>query len=293
VHKLIYFITVRGLSVPPTIAQLQLTQIVNKAPVALTLVSADSSTVSGQIAVVNAAQKGTMSAPTGNITIFDGGSVVAVDVVGATGTVTLATSSLSAGEHLLTAAYGGDSNFLPATTVQNLSLFTGATSATVPPPTADFAITVDQPTATVKQGEAWTANAIVTSKNGFTGTVNFSCGAMPVKMTCGFGSTFLIGQPKPISTTVTMNTAATTLATLSGLLLIGFRTRLKLLPSRLSRRSVALGFILSCVVLAVTGCAVSMLYQQTDGTPKGIYNVQVVGTSGSLVHSQTVIITVN
>jgi ABC-type Fe3+ transport system permease subunit len=131
---------------------------------------------------------------------------------------------------------------------------------------------------------------MVTSKNGFTGTVNFSCGSMPEKMTCGFGSAFLIGQPKPISTTVTVTTVATSLATLSGLLLIGFGTRKRI--ARFTRRSVMLGCILSTVVVAMAGCGVNQ-YEQTDGTPKGTYTVQVIGTAGSLVHTQAVIITVN
>jgi hypothetical protein len=56
----------------------------------------------------------TSGVPTGSITLMDGTAVLAVAPLSAAGGATFTTSSLALGTHTLSAAYAGDSNFLPS-----------------------------------------------------------------------------------------------------------------------------------------------------------------------------------
>jgi hypothetical protein len=56
----------------------------------------------------------TSGVPTGSITLMDGTAVLAVAPLSAAGRATFTTSSLALGTHTLSAAYAGDSNFLPS-----------------------------------------------------------------------------------------------------------------------------------------------------------------------------------
>lgn len=64
------------------------------------------------------------------------------------------------------------------------------------------------PTLTIQQGRSGTATIMMTPINGFTGTVTFSCGALPVATTCSFTQPKLTGivQNTPVSTVVTIST---------------------------------------------------------------------------------------
>jgi sugar lactone lactonase YvrE len=56
----------------------------------------------------------TSGVPTGSITLMDGAAVLGVAPLSAAGGATFTTSSLALGTHTLSAAYAGDSNFLPS-----------------------------------------------------------------------------------------------------------------------------------------------------------------------------------
>jgi len=63
-------------------------------------------------------------------------------------------------------------------------------------------------TLSIAQGKVGTATITMTPLNGFTGTVTFSCGPLPVATTCSFTQPQLTGnlQNKPVSTSVVITT---------------------------------------------------------------------------------------
>jgi hypothetical protein len=52
--------------------------------------------------------------PTGTVSFLDGTTVIATSPLGANGQATSSVATLTDGSHSLTAAYSGDSSFLPA-----------------------------------------------------------------------------------------------------------------------------------------------------------------------------------
>jgi uncharacterized repeat protein (TIGR03803 family) len=122
--------------------------------------------------------------PTGSVSFIDGNSGTVLGSAGlANGTATLTTSALSGGAHSVTAAYGGDANFLPiaASILQIVSL----------EPTTGLLAVSPNPAATNQQV---TLTASVSPPSGYqgtqpTGTVTFyisgqAIGA-PVQLTAG------------------------------------------------------------------------------------------------------------
>ena len=112
------------------------------------------------------------TAPTGTVTFFDAGTQIGTGTLATTGTgmasAAMTTSTLTAGTHTITAAYGGDGNDFSSTsaaltqTVNITSTATGITASVNP----------------VIAGTTLTLTAAVTANGGTpTGTVNFYSGA--------------------------------------------------------------------------------------------------------------------
>jgi hypothetical protein len=84
-----------------------------KAPVVVTAMSSPGSVNVGSAVTVNVAVASTTSsAPTGSVTLLDGSAMLGVVPLSAGGAV-WTTSALAQGTHAVSAAYGGDGNFLP------------------------------------------------------------------------------------------------------------------------------------------------------------------------------------
>jgi hypothetical protein len=150
---------------------------------------------------------------------------------------------------------------------------------------------------TIKQGATGAFNVTIASINNFEGDVALSCSGLGSGMSCNFSPVSVKIAPltgiSSASSSLSISSTATTVETLSGsLLLIG------LLRSWRRRRGWQIVFAVCLTVLAfasasLAGCGGSMRYEQKNGTPLGTYNVVITGTSGSLTHSETVVVTVN
>jgi hypothetical protein len=76
--------------------------------------------------------------PTGTVTFFDGTTQIGTGTLNGTGVATMTTTTLSVGQHSITAAYGGDTNFSPGTspvlvqTVNQANTTTTVTSSANP-----------------------------------------------------------------------------------------------------------------------------------------------------------------
>jgi len=88
--------------------------IIAKAPSLVTVNSIGGSSVGAPVTLNAQAASTTSGVPTGSITLMDGTAVLGVVPLSAAGGATLTTSSLALGTHTLSAAYAGDSNFLPS-----------------------------------------------------------------------------------------------------------------------------------------------------------------------------------
>jgi hypothetical protein len=262
---------------------------INRAPTTLTLNSSPSvanlETPLTLSAVVSYPSSGQT---TGNVTftVESGSAVVATSTapVNLTGVATWS-SSLPSGTFTIFAVYSGDSNLLGSTSP--------SISQTVLGP-ADFSFSVAP--FSVAQGQSAATPVTVTALNGFHGTITFSCVSPSAEMDCG-QSPAVLAVPAPASPATTsvpagsvalsVKTFSTTVgkAELLGAFLLSF-----FLSANRRKHLVLLAAVM--LTLLLTGCGTGTRYVQQDGTPKGIYSVTVTGTSGTLSHTQTVLVTV-
>jgi hypothetical protein len=84
---------------------------VNKATPTLSLTTSDTSIITGASVTFTAAVTGPgATAPTGTVTFMDGSATLGTGKL-ATGTATYSTTKLTTGKHIVTAKYGGDTNY--------------------------------------------------------------------------------------------------------------------------------------------------------------------------------------
>jgi len=91
------------------------TLTVNKAAPTVKLTSSASSVSSGTSVTFTATLTGRGVKPTGTVTFLDGTTKLGTGTLNGSGVATLATSTLAVGKHSITASYGGDGNYLTAT----------------------------------------------------------------------------------------------------------------------------------------------------------------------------------
>ena len=224
---------------------------------------------------------------TGNVTFtVESGSTV---IASGTAPVNLAgvatwTPSLPTGTFMIFAAYSGDSNLLGSTSP--------AISQTVLGP-EDFSFSVSP--FSVAQGQSAATPVSITAINGFHGAIAFSCASQSSEVDCGLSPNALM-VPAPVAQTTTsasagnvalsVTTFATTVqkAVLFGVFLLTFLT--------FNRRRLLALLAVATLALLMIGCGTGTRYVQQDGTPKGTYSITITGKSGTLSHSQTVLVTV-
>ena len=106
-----------------------LTQDANQAAATTTLGSGPNPSTAGQqetfVVTVTANPPGA-GIPTGGVTFFDGGTPIGTARLDSTGMAAFATSSLAAGNHPITATYGGDTSFAASTSAALTQTVTAA-----------------------------------------------------------------------------------------------------------------------------------------------------------------------
>lgn len=193
--------------------------------------------------------------------------------------------ALASGEYMITAAYGGDLNYRASTSGPLVQSVTG-----VP----DFTLSVVSNSGTIQQGQSLQSVVTVTATNGFDGTVTLRCLNLPDKMRCDWSPAVLTATAFGAKSTLTLTTVATTVETagIMGIFLGWFwlpvRRRRKRLPY-LPPFAFATFALLCAALLA---CGGGVRYVQTDGTQKGNYDISITASSGTLTHSQHVMVRV-
>lgn len=149
------------------------TQVVNQASTVTTLSSSLSPSVYGQPVTLTATVAGTPGlTPTGSVTFSDGSSVLGTVPLNAAGQASLSASSLSVGDHTITATYSGNTNYFASTSA--------AVTQTVDQVSTTVTLTSSVNPSVYGQSVTFTA-AVVGSNGGIpTGTVTFSNGSTPL-----------------------------------------------------------------------------------------------------------------
>jgi Bacterial Ig-like domain (group 3)/MBG domain (YGX type)/FG-GAP-like repeat len=226
------------------------------------------------------------SGATGTVTFADGTTVLGTATI--TGnTSSLTTAALAVGTHLITATYSGDTNFTASSSVV-LSL--------VVVTAADFMVVSSTGRQLVPPGASANFTIVVRSMNEpFTNPVTMSATNLPPGATYSFSSAAVTPGAAGASTTFTVSVPPqSNVASRSGRLgPVAFG--LLLLPLaclkryRRTQKRLLLWILVGLASLdAVSGCGEGGYFSQTEQT----YTITVTGTSGNLVRSTTVTLTV-
>jgi hypothetical protein len=197
-----------------------LTQTVNPATTTVTVASSANPSTYGALVTFTATVK--QSASTGTVTFMDGGTTLGTGTISG-GKATYSTSTLVVGSHSLTAAYGGDNNYSPSTSLNVTQTVKPATSSvalssSANPSAYGFSVTftatvtpsVSTGTATFKDGSTMLGTGTISG-----GIATYSTSALAVKshsITAAYGGdTNDSASTSPILTQ-TVTKATTTVA---------------------------------------------------------------------------------
>jgi sugar lactone lactonase YvrE len=260
------------------------TQLVNKATPTVTLAVQPNPIIPGQPAVFTATLSSSAGVPTGTVTVTDNNTPLGNAPLNASGVATL-TATLTGGSQALLAVYNGDANF--STT----------SSATLNLQLANFTISSQPPSATIRTGQTATFTISMTPAAGFTSPVTFICSNVPTAASCLFSQSTLTPNGATVST---MMTFGTSMSSSAGpfvprtapfqpiFLLIGILVVWQLWMWR-DRRLLQPKWVAACAILTIVfigiGCANGPSSSSSGPgssltTPPGTYSVTVTGTTG-------------
>jgi Bacterial Ig-like domain (group 3)/MBG domain (YGX type) len=232
---------------------------------------------------------------TGTVTFDDGTNVLGTVTIPSTfvrtgvTTVTLVTTALGPGTHTITALFSGDANFPPSTSPP--------ITVTITPPPADFSLASSTGAQLIPPGASANFTIHIPSVNSpFTNAVMLTASGLPVGAnytfspatvtpgSAGADSTLTISVPKQSNTVASRGRRLG--PTILALLLLPFAwlRRNRGRPQRL-----LVWMLMALASLgAVSGCGEGGYFSQTEQT----YTITVTGTSGTVVRSTTVTLTV-
>ncbi|HEY6849424.1 MAG TPA: Ig-like domain repeat protein [Terracidiphilus sp.] len=246
--------------------------------------------------------------PTGTVTFLDGSTTLGMGTLTG-GTAMFSTSSLAAGTHTITVAYGGDQNFL------------GAISSPLTESVEDFGFSISAPTVTASPGGTAVFNFTVAPSGATTLPANIvlSVSGLPQGATYTFSPASLTAGESATQVTLTVSLPQTQTAAAAGnpdlrlmpnhqdtargtfagrmapfalaLVLLPFAGRLRGAGRRMGRMLSVILLIVAgmAAVAGITGCgSTSGFFAQQRQS----YTVTVTGTAGALSHSATVNLTV-
>ena len=226
------------------------------------------------------------SGATGTVTFADGTTVLGTETI--TGnTSSLTTAALTVGTHLITATYSGDTNFTAASSVVLSQMVA---------PVADFTVASSPGRQLIPPGESANFTIVVSSMNGlFTNPITMSASNLPPGATYTFSPATVTPGAAGVNTTFTVSVPKQSGMASRGRRLEPAALALLLLPFAYLKRyrsrpqRLMVWILLGLTSLGVvSGCGEGGYFSQTEQT----YTITVTGTSGNLVRSTTVTLTV-
>ena len=209
--------------------------------------------------------------PAGTVTFLDGGTSIGTGTLTGSGSTgmpaTFTTTTLAAGTHTITASYGGGAGFLGSTSA--------AITETIVAPS--ITATLSTSTITVAAGASGTSTLTVTPAGGYTGSVSFTCGTVPLLTSCTIAPSSLAftSSSAAQTATVTLSTGSKTSAALLLFPLGGIGMLLTLRRKRFNPATLVLLLMLSGVsLIEFTGCGGN----RSSFTAKGTYPVVITVT---------------
>jgi subtilase family serine protease len=233
--------------------------------------------------------------PTGMVNFYVDASTTAAGsgtLSGGSYTFSYTPSTLTAGNHTITAAYSGDTNFAASTSpAQTLDV-------------QDFRIAASPSTVTVTApGQSGTTTLTVTPLGGFSQTLSYSCGLLPSETTCTFAAVSATSETLTIATTapsarLDKSPVRRSRGIFYALLLPGMLGLVVSAGNRKRRLSVvrvlSLVGVLALSTLWMSACGGSST-PRNPGTPTGTSTVTVTATTGgatALTHNVPITLTV-
>ncbi len=220
--------------------------------------------------------------PTGKVSFTAGSASLGTATVTA-GVATLQSSFATAGSYAITAAYAGDQNNAAST----------SSAVTIMIAAPDFTIAATPTSASVTPGQTATFTFTVSPVAGYSGTVKFSCGALPSMAACAFSpSSVAPSGGSPVSSTLTVTTAGATAAlntdrpfapwlpagglAIAGVMGLAFAPR-KIRRWNRQLRVLSWGLLLASLSLSVMSCGGGSGNgtPSNPGTPAGSYTISV------------------
>ena len=220
--------------------------------------------------------------PTGKVSFTAGSTSLGTATLTA-GVAALQTSFATAGSYAITAAYAGDQNNAAST----------SSAVTITIATPDFTIAATPTSASVTPGQSASFTFKVSPVAGYSGTVKFSCGALPSMAACAFSpSSVTPSGGSPVSSTLTVTTTGATAALntdrpfapwlpAGGLAIAGVMG-LALAPRKIRRwnlqlRMLSWALLLASLSLPVMSCGGGSgnSTPSNPGTPAGSYTISV------------------
>jgi len=169
------------------------------------------------------------------------------------------------------------------------------------PTTPDFSMFGDT-VAISAAGGSGTSTITVDGRNGYSGTITFTCAAssLTAKIGCTVsGGPITLSSGTPSGTvTLSVTTAAAALAPGSAPLWLGSSGALVAgvflfgIPARRRRWGLALTIITIALILSAAGCGGSSHSGGGTGTPAGTYTISVTGSDGTTSHTTNVAVAV-
>ena len=276
-----------------------------------TSLNAPASASYGASVTLTATVTSTAGMPAGSVTFYNGSTSLGAGTLNG-GVATLTTTALPAGMDTATATYAAAGNFAGSSSTA-VMLTVGAAPVE---PVGAYTVSANPTTLTIAAGGKGNTTLTLAPTNGYNGTVSLSCLNLPANATCAFANNQLTlsGKNQSVSTGLTVNTTMQTgnympsqapqspfspalfalvfwcPGGLTGLAVLARRRKL-VKTQRLWHLCLLLA---GAWVFAVglSGCGMhGYVANVTPGTSQ--VTVVATGTSGSVVTTQTVTLTIN
>ncbi len=148
---------------------------------------------------------GNFAVPGGPVQFLDGTVLIGTGTLDATGNANFTTSTLALGTHVVSIAYAGNANFLPAVS-GGVTVVITAPGAPPPAGPQSFTLSVTPAPITLGVGRTGVLQVTVTAVNGFSQPVALTCSGLPNETGCTFVNATI--APGGGSTTLQFTTAA-------------------------------------------------------------------------------------